>query len=445
MTDKTPSTGTDMTDEISDLLDELEPAREVKPFDLRLHVHRLLIDEPFFAALSRRIDKRAGGVPTAGVRVTEEGKLEMRYNPAFFAPLSDETRKDILKHEFYHIVLQHVTGGRFRSFRDMSPADCRAHNIAMDLAINSHLDNLPEGCCKPGQEGPFKDLPAYKSAEWYLKNLPEPEGGEGEGQGEGEGEGQEGGTPGSGGGQGQGQGNGQPFEDGVFDDHSGWDDVDDATKQLAEERIKEFVREAVNEAQSSSRGWGTVPANMRKDILDSITSKLDWKKVLRYCVKQSQKANKRSTVRKINRRYPYQHPGKKATRTAKVAIAIDQSGSVSDAMLEAFFGELNGLSKLAEFTVIPFDTRVDDSKVQVWKKGQSRKRERVMCGGTCFDAPTKWVNEKGGFDGLIILTDMEAPKPVACRVQRMWMTTEHYANRPYFDPKPERLVGIPLE
>ena len=447
MTDKTPSTGTDMTDEISDLLDELEPAREVKPFDLRLHVHRLLIDEPFFAALSRRIDKRAGGVPTAGVRVTEEGKLEMRYNPDFFAPLSDETRKDILKHEFYHIVLQHVTGGRFRSFRDMSPADCRAHNIAMDLAINSHLDNLPEGCCKPGQEGPFKDLPAYKSAEWYLKNLPEPEGGEGEGQGEGEGEGegQEGGTPGSGGGQGQGQGGGQPFEDGVFDDHSGWDDVDDATKQLAEERIKEFVREAVNEAQSSSRGWGTVPANMRKDILDSITSKLDWKKVLRYFVKQSQKANKRSTVRKINRRYPYQHPGKKATRTAKVAIAIDQSGSVSDAMLEAFFGELNGLSKLAEFTVIPFDTRVDDSKVQVWKKGQSRKRERVMCGGTCFDAPTKWVNEKGGFDGLIILTDMEAPKPVACRVQRMWMTTEHYANRPYFDPKPERLVGIPLE
>jgi len=445
MTDKTPSTGTDMTDEISDLLDELEPAREVKPFDLRLHVHRLLIDEPFFAALSRRIDKRAGGVPTAGVRVTEEGKLEMRYNPAFFAPLSDETRKDILKHEFYHIVLQHVTGGRFRSFRDMNPADCRKHNIAMDLAINSHLDNLPEGCCKPGQAGPFANLPAYKSAEWYLKHLPEQEeGGEGEGEGEGEGQpGTGGGQPGEG--QGQGQGNGQPFEDGVFDDHSGWDDVDDATKQLAEERIKEFVREAVNEAQSSSRGWGTVPANMRKDILDSITSKLDWKKVLRYFVKQSQRANKRSTVRKINRRYPYQHPGKKATRTAKVAIAIDQSGSVSDQMLEAFFGELNGLSKLAEFTVIPFDTRVDDSKVQVWKKGQSRKRERVMCGGTCFDAPTKWVNEHGGFDGLIVLTDMEAPKPIACRVQRMWMTTEHYANRPYFDPKPERLVGIPLE
>ena len=451
MSEPTNTEETNM-DEVIDKLDEFfgpDKAEEVdvSAFDLNIHVHRLLMDEPFFAALSRRMDKRASNaLPTAGVTVTEEGKLQMLYNPKFFADMTDETRKDILKHEFYHIVLQHVTGGRFRSFRDMTPAECRQHNIAMDLAINSHLDNLPEGCCKPGQAGPFKDLPSHKSAEWYLKNLPEPEGGEGEGQGEGEGEGegQEGGTPGSGGGQGQGQGNG-PFEDGVFDDHSGWGDVDDATKQLAEERVKDFIREAVNEAQSSSRGWGTVPANMRKDILDSITSKLDWKKVLRYFVKQSQKANKRSTVRKINRRYPYQHPGKKATRTAKVAIAIDQSGSVSDAMLEAFFGELNGLSKLAEFTVIPFDTRVDDSKVHVWKKGQKRKRERVMCGGTCFDAPTKWVNEHGGFDGLIVLTDMEAPKPVACRVQRMWMTTEHYVNRPYFDPKPERLVGIPLE
>ena len=60
----------------------------------------------------------------------------------------------------------------------------------------------------------------------------------------------------------------------------------------------------------------------------------------------------------------------KVNRTAKIAISIDQSGSVSDAMLQAFFSELNGLSKLAEFTVVPFDTHVDESKVYVWKKGR---------------------------------------------------------------------------
>ena len=418
---------------------------DVSAFDLNIHVHRLLMDEPFFAALSRRMDKRASNaLPTAGVTVTEEGKLQMVYNPKFFAPLSDEARKDILKHEFYHIVFQHVTGGRFLSFRDMAPSERKIHNIAMDLAINSNLPNLPEGACFAGQ-APFEHLEPFKTAEHYLRELrkmqKDPPEGEGGGKGKGEGEG-----GGEGQGQGQGNGNGNPL-DGMdsFDDHSGWDDVDEQTKQIAEERVKEFVKDAVEEANNSSRGWGSVPADCRKEIIASISTKVDWRKVLRYFVKQSQKANKRSTVRKINKRYPYQHPGKKATRTAKIAVAIDQSGSVSEAMLTAFFAELNTLAKIADFTVIPFDTRVDPEKNWVWKKGQSRKTERTMYGGTCFDAPTKFVNETGGFDGLIICTDMEAPKPVRCNVQRMWITDEYHGNRPYFNPKPERMVVVPAD
>ena len=417
---------------------------DVSAFDLNVHVHRLLMDEPFFAALSRRMDKSASNaIPTAGVTVTEEGKLKMLYNPKFFADMTDECRKDILKHEFYHIVFQHVTGGRFLSFRDMDPNERKIHNIAMDLAINGHLPNLPEGACFPGK-GPFEHLEPHKSAEHYLRELrkmqkdqePPPGGGKGEGQGGG-GEGQ---------GQGQGNGNGNPL-DGMdsFDDHSGWDEMDEQTKQIAEERVKEFVKDAVEEANSSSRGWGSVPSDCRKEIIASISTKVDWRKVLRYFVKQSQKANKRSSIRKINKRYPYQHPGKKASRTAKIAIAIDQSGSVSDAMLQAFFAELNSLAKIAEFTVIPFDTRVDPDKNWVWKKGMSRKTERSMYGGTCFDAPTKFVNETGGFDGLIVCTDMEAPKPVRCNVQRLWITDEYHGKRPYFDPKPERMVVVPTE
>ena len=417
---------------------------DVSAFDLNIHIHRLLMDEPFFAALSRRMDKRASNaIPTAGVMVTEEGKLQMVYNPKFFAPLSEESKKDILKHEFYHIVFQHVTGNRFLSFRDMEASERKIHNIAMDLSINGHLPHLPEGACFPGK-GPFEHLEPFKTAEHYLKELRKMQKeGDGEGQGEGGGEG---GTPGEGQGQGQGNGGGNPL-DGMdsFDDHSGWDEVDEQTKQIAEERVKEFVKDAVEEANSSSRGWGSVPGNLRKEIVDSISSKVDWRKVLRYFVKQSQKANKRSTVRKINKRYPYQHPGKKASRQAKIAIAIDQSGSVSDAMLAAFFSELNTLAKLAEFTVIPFDTRVDPVLNWVWKKGQTRKRERTMCGGTCFDAPTKFVNETGGFDGLIICTDMEAPKPVRCNVQRLWITDEYHGKRPYFNPKPERMIVVPAE
>ena len=109
-------------------------------------------------------------------------------------------------------------------------------------------------------------------------------------------------------------------------------------------------------------------------------------------------------------------------------------------MLSAFFAELNSLAKLAEFTVVPFDTEVDPSKVYVWKKGKSQAAERVLCGGTDFDAPTKYVNDNS-FDGVIILTDMEAPAPKACKAQRMWMTDERGASRPYFQTR-ERVIKI---
>jgi len=393
-------------------------------FDLKLHAYRLLMDEPFFAALSRKIEKRADyNIPTAGVRVDpDSAQFEMIYNPDFFASLPEEHVRGVLKHEFYHLIFEHVTS------RKPEGVPHKAWNIAADLAINSHLQGeLPEMACMPGV-GPFEDLPLHKSAEWYLANLPQKDEGDEGGSGSGEG--------------GEGDGEGEP---GSFDDHSGWDDNADspqqqAANQMAKERLKNAMKEAAKEAAQSAKGWGSISGAVKEDILKRLESKVDWRKVLRYFIKTSQRASRRSSVKRINKRYAYIHPGKKVQRQAKIAIAIDQSGSVSDEMLSAFFGELNSLAKLAEFTVVPFDTNVDESKVYVWKKGKSQKAERVLCGGTCFNAPTEYVNSQN-FDGVIILTDMEAPKPKACKAQRMWMTDARGASRPYFKTN-EKVIAI---
>ena len=392
-------------------------------FDLKLHAYRLLMDEPFFAALSRKIEKRADySIPTAGVRVDpDSAQFEMIYNPDFFAKLPEEQVRGVLKHEFYHLIFEHVTS------RKPEGVPHRAWNIAADLAINSHLQGeLPEMACMPGV-GPFEDLPLHQTAEWYLANLPQKDEGDEGGSGSGEG------------------GEGEGEEPGSFDDHSGWDDNADspqqqAANQMAKERLKNAMKEAAKEASQSAKGWGSVSGEVKEDILKRLESKVDWRKVLRYFIKTSQRASRRSSVKRINKRYAYIHPGKKVQRQAKIAIAIDQSGSVSDDMLSAFFGELNGLAKLAEFTVVPFDTHVDESKVYVWKKGKQQKAERVLCGGTCFNAPTEYVNSQN-FDGVIILTDMEAPKPKACKAQRMWMTDARGASRPYFKTN-EKVIQI---
>ena len=393
-------------------------------FDLKLHAYRLLMDEPFFAALSRRVEKREDrSIPTAGVRVNPDtAQFEMYYNPDFLAGLPEEHVRGVLKHEFYHLIFEHVTS------RKPEGVNHKVWNICADLAINSHLQGeLPDWVCMPG--GPnFEEMPLGQSAEWYLANFPErpenedSEGGEGE-PGEGE----------------PGQGSGQ------LDDHSDWDDASaspaqQAANQMAKERLKNAMKEAAKEANNSAKGWGSMPAEVKKDIIKKLESKVDWRKVLRYFIKTSQRASRRSSVKRINKRYAYIHPGKNVQRQAKIAIAIDQSGSVSDDMLASFFGELNGLAKLAEFTVVPFDTVVAEDKIYVWKKGQSKPAERVSCGGTCFNAPTEYVNGQN-FDGVIILTDMEAPKPKACKAQRMWMTDERGAANPYFKTN-ERVIAI---
>jgi predicted metal-dependent peptidase len=390
---------------------------KAEKFDLNFHTFRLLQQEPFFASLSRRIHKSASdAIPTAGVRINPNNQqFEMIYNPEFMGGLTDKEKLGVLMHEFYHIIFEHVTSR-------LPPEGMNiAWNVATDLAINSHIaDMLPEGGCIPGKpDTKFEKYPVGLSAEAYyemVKNDEQFQKQDGDGQG---------------GGQGGQAGDGSSLEDHAFDDHSGWGDVDEETKQIAKEHLKEAVKKAAEDA-AKGQGWGTVSSDVRKQIMDMVNPKVDWRKVLRYFIKKSQRADKRSTVRRINKRFPLIHAGKKVRRQAQIAISIDQSGSVSDALLSAFFSELNSLAKLAEFTIIPFDTEVDPSLVYTWKKGEKRVWERVKCGGTCFNAPTKYVNEQRKFDGHIILTDMEAPKPVRSIPQRMWMTNVQGKENPYF-------------
>lgn len=389
-------------------------------FDMNNHIISLLDSEPFFAAISRHVQKNPSlSIPTAGVRVTNEGHYEMLYNPYFFAQFDKKIRLGVLKHEFYHLILEHVSS-RLPDAEDNSGKKKmnKMWNVATDLAINTHIpDEIPAIGCVPGV-GVFADMPPMKTGEWYYAELKKKQK-ENEENGDGDGDG---------------------FGDSM-DDHSGWDEdaeIDPSVKEIAKQRLKEMLKEAAGEA--NKRSWGSVSADMRGEIMDRISNKVDWRNVLRYFIKTSQRANKTNTVRRLNKRFPYIHAGAKVERVAKIAIAIDQSGSVSDEMLSKFFAELNGLAKLATFTVIPFDCAIDEKLIYEWKKGKHEKAKRVKFGGTDFQVVTDYVN-KADFNGVIILTDMYAPKPGPCKVQRMWMSTKDCVASPYFTTS-ERVIAI---
>ena len=396
--------------------------RTATDFDLKIHLHRLLSDEPFFSAISRRVNKQSSrAIPTAGVTVDKDTlQFKMLYNPDFFQDMPENHVKGVLIHEFYHLIFKHVTSRRPENIPMI------IWNIATDLAINSMIgsENLPENCCIPGGKQ-FEDYPMGKTAEFYLEMMKDDEQF----------------------GNGKGGFKDMDGEDGSdlgnFDDHGGWDELNEDERQMVEERAKDIMEKAAREANSSGRGWGSVSNGIKRDIMERLKTRVDWKKVLRAFIGAAQRADKSNTMRRINRRFPYIHAGRKVNRVANIAISIDQSGSVSDQELNAFFSELNKLSELATFTVIPFDTQVAEDKVYVWKKGEKRKWDRVMYGGTCFNAPTEYVN-KGNYDGHIVLTDLMAPKPKSSRCRRMWMASKHNVDHMPFKT-PERVIAIDVK
>jgi predicted metal-dependent peptidase len=372
-------------------------------------------------------------------------------------------------HELYHLIWRHITSRR------RSPNV--AWNIATDLAINSIIINsrkdkamntkdvytkyLPDRLYLPTVRPSFGDLkgatpeekmvnekysdlieklPELKASEGYFSTLLDfarDNGWEWGDKGikvpgksfkkKGKGNGPPipgGGQPGSGDGEGEGEGSTDEVELDSGDVHDMWDDVPDEVRDLIEGKVKGIVERAVRKADNQSNGWGSIPSEIVGEIRASVLNIINWKEVLRNFVGSTNRGHRTNTMKKINKRYPYVHPGSKRGYTPKMLVAVDQSGSVDDQSIETIFGVLRDCSKRTSFTVLPFDHTVDEKNMFEWKRGQTPAFKRVRCGGTSFQAVVDFVNKpenRGKWDAICVATDGECYKPGPCRLKMGWI------------------------
>lgn len=415
-------------------------------FNLERHLVPFLQENAFFTEVSRHIrkvvtlDKRC---PTAAlVYDTKNEEFTMYVNADFFNSLSDLEVKGVLRHELYHFINGHLT------FRRKRPP--RRWNIATDLAINSIIVKntpmpkvpdsrglkqrvLPECGLVPGrwpvhptgreltkEEKAASELgaliasfPHEESSEWYFNKISEladsirkkrklPEAGDDFVFGE---------------------DTGDDWIDSM-DDHSMWDDVPEQVRDLLEGKVREILSRAATYADGRPDGWGDVPEYMRKEIRTYLAGELDWRPILKNWVGSICSSGRRTSLKRINRRYPYSHPGVIKNRVPKLLIAMDQSGSVMDDWVSQFFGELNSLNKKVDISVLPFDADAQEKDIVEWRKGMPPPAKRTKCGGTIFDAPTRIFNDpknRGRWDGFMIMTDGGGTKPQECRGKRAWI------------------------
>lgn len=401
-------------------------------FNLDRHLISFLQDSPFFAELSRHIHKAPTlDIPTAGVSFDEENdELCLWWNPEFFAGLTPREIRGVLTHEYYHLVFGHLYGRRRK------PA--KLWNVATDLAINSiimessktgmggsHLPGdrlLPEGCLLPGAwpKAPggrefseeekaamplgkiISEMPLMKSSEWYFDKIqqdmpPQPAGGAGK------------------------DGEPSPGDIDSFDDHDMWESVPEEMREYVEGKVKSAVEQAVKRADSQANGWGNMPTELSEAIRKSVSNLVNWRSVLRQFIGSIVRGGRSTSIKRINKRYPYIHPGVKRGYEAKLLIAIDQSGSVDNAMLAEFFSELGSLTKKVTIDVLPFDSVAMEKDLYTWRRGADVPAKRVRGGGTDFNAPTAIANDvknRGRWDGLLIMTDGECSAPGPSRVKR---------------------------
>jgi len=435
--------------------------------------NRLGLECPFFSHMLRYIKKVPTlDVPTMGVtynKATDD--FVLGWNPEFVSRHTQAEIMAVLIHEIYHLIFRHVTTRR------RTPHF--VWNIGTDLAINSLIVGhheisgrntydfsvkLPESGLVPGRSTQpdfaemdektiefvkkldelIKSFPQEKSSDWYFSRLIDFYEKEGRGtcptcgsfgkKGEAGGRDDEDADGSSGGSGGTSEDDGEcrcpdcgarvQIMPESIDSHDGWDSVDDSVRARVENKVKGLVERATAAANSSSNGWGNVPAHIKKEIEASIGKYVDWRSLLKQWVGYTQPFDMTNSIKRINKKYPYIHAGKRRSRAANLMIWIDQSGSVDDESLAKAFGALNGLAKNVSFTVGFFDHSCDLGSIFTWRKGQKIPPKRTRCGGTNFDAPTAWMNDprnSGRFDGMLIITDGECCMPNACRKKRGWI------------------------
>lgn len=418
------------------------------------HLIPFLQDCSFFAELSRHISKiSTSDIPTIAIAYDlAADQVALYYNPSFMEQLTPWETRGVLTHEFYHYIFCHITARRKKPHM--------VWNIATDLAINSLIiENashsrssnntgdervLPKCGLVPGVWPSMPDgremtkeekeshklgvliatLPKLKASEWYYDKLMEFANESDDGDAE-DGEDNDDGGDGKKKGKSGHRAKGLSGLD-SFDDHDAWDSVPEEHRELIESKVKAIVEKAVKHADSTATGWGSIQAEMREEIRCSVSRTVDWRAVLRQFVGTLLRGGRTNSMKKINRKYPYIHPGTKRSYVAKLLVARDESGSVSNEMLSEFYGELASLTKRVEVDILPFDCHCDTSNIFRWKKGviPENASKRTKGGGTDFNAPTSVFNDpknRGRWDGLLVMTDGEAPAPLPCRAKRGWL------------------------
>lgn len=329
----------------------------------------LLLRHPFFGNMATRLTL-VDASDWCTTLATDGRKFY--YNNGFVNKLTAKECEFGFAHEVLHNVFDHLGRKEFR--------DAMLSNIAADYAVNQILVDEKIGTVpkflKIFQDNKYRDKSfeeIYDDLFSKAKKINIPSLGE------------------------------------LLDDHLDSDDGDDSSNDGNNEKRprltkeeKDAIREEIKEAMISaaqSVGAGKLPAGIQRMIKDLTEPKMDWRELLRMNIQSILKSN--FSFSRPNRKSQHSGailPGLLNEETIDVSIAIDMSGSISDAQAKDFLSEVKGImDEYQDFKINLwcFDTEVYNHEVFSSDTADDIMNYQVKGGGgTLFEANWKFMKNK---------------------------------------------------
>jgi predicted metal-dependent peptidase len=363
----------------------------------------LCVSHPFFGDLSfgmpfefREDITLPNGQPmtTAGT----DGK-KIYFHPKFVLELSPQETIFLLAHEILHPALMHTVR--------RGPRDPGRWNVAADIVINYLLTKEGVGSMpKCGINDPAKYNDGGGKTEAIYDLLKQEE----------EQSGKRCGDPGAGA-----EGNGSM--DICMDTPA--DDADSVSTQW---------KAKLAQAAQTAKAAGKLPGVFEDFVNNILDPKIPWTTVLRQFLITSR--GEERTWSKPNRRYMSSDiylPGTYGVKAGEIAVLVDCSGSVSEAMIQQAFAEITSIHKEVRperLHIMYFDTAVkkhDEFEVDDEFEGKAYGR-----GGTIFRTAFEYIESKGlELTQCVVLTDLECSDFGPCPAYPVLWVSDRLGTAPW--------------
>ncbi|HHV65451.1 MAG TPA: M48 family metalloprotease [Peptococcaceae bacterium] len=309
----------------------------------------------------------------------QKAKYVIYFNPLLFLGLNLRQMESTIKHEILHIVSGHL----IRAKAIKAQYSSLACNLAMDIVVNTYLEHLPPNAVtleRVNSKYSLKLLP-FKPFEYYVAEI---------------------------------QGVLDVLEEDEETENNSIEDIEtdynpekahdiwEESSDIDEKTLQEFTEKYINNSQK-----GSLPKYLESIIasLKSNNGELPWNLYLKKLM-GTIASDKKKTITRRNRRQPERLDlrGELRSYKAKVAVALDISGSISDGEFNQAMKEVLAILKNYnhEITVIECDCEI--RRVYKIRTAKDIKERLNIRGSTRFTPVFEYAN-KNNFNMLIYFTD----------------------------------------